>query len=62
MEEISRLGLPNLAGTIIAARDELIAVLIEPTVSEREYVRLEGLKQFKILLFFLFYLKYQFCV
>lgn len=33
MKEISRLGLPNLAGTIIAARDELIAVLIEPTVS-----------------------------
>ena len=32
MEQIASLGLPNLAGTIIAARNELIAVFIEAAV------------------------------
>ena len=41
MEEISRLGLPNLAGTIIAARDELIAVLVEAAIGEWEDMTLE---------------------
>lgn len=57
MQKVAGLGLPDFARAIIAPRDELIPILIKPTVRKRQHMRFQSLKQLKILLLLLLYLQ-----
>ena len=60
--ELPRLSIPNLAGAIITACDELIAVLVESAIGKREYMSLESTEEFELLLLLFIYLCDQFCI
>lgn len=49
MEEVAGFGVPDLAGPIIAASDELVAVLVEGAIGEGQHVGLKGLEQLEVL-------------
>lgn len=51
--EIACFGLPQLARSIVAARNEVISIFIEGAVSQWQYVSLEPLILLKSLLFLL---------
>ena len=38
VDKIAGIGIPQLAGSIIAASDKLVAIFIEAAVCERQYV------------------------
>ena len=52
MYEVSSGGIPEFTGTIIAAGEELIAVLIETAVGKGEYMAFEFFDKGELLLFF----------
>lgn len=54
VDQVAGVGVPQLAGPIVAARDELVAVLIEAAVGQRQHVALQFLHQHELLLAFLF--------
>lgn len=62
MEEVASFGVPDLAGPIVAASDELIAIFVEGAVGEGQHVGLEGLEQLEVLGLLLLQLQDEFCV
>lgn len=50
MDEVSGAGVPDFAGSIVAACQKFIPVLVETAVSERQNVTLELFGQLKLLL------------
>ena len=62
VNQISCAGVPYFAGTIVAARNELVPVFVEAAVRERQHMALEFLHQDKLLIFFLVNLFYEFCM
>ena len=57
VDEVARGGVPELAGSVVAASDKLVAVLIEAAVSERQDVPLQFLDELELLLsLFLYFL------
>ena len=50
MHEIAAGGVPQLAGTIIAARDELVPILIEAAIGQGQHVAFQLLHQLELLL------------
>jgi hypothetical protein len=60
MDECSSIGIPDLAGSIIAACDKLVSVFIEAAVGERQHMAFQFLDQYELLLSLLFDLLGQF--
>ena len=60
MDEVTGVCIPQLACSIIAASDELVSVLIEAAIGERQHVALQFLYQHELLLSLLLNLLHQF--
>ncbi len=54
VDEVAGIGVPQLAGAVVAARDELVSVLIEAAVGEGQHVSFQFLHQHELLLSFFF--------
>ena len=59
MQQISCLGIPDLARPIVTASDELVTVFVEATIGEGQDMRLQGFKWLEMLLFLLLQFQYQ---
>lgn len=62
MDEVSSGGVPEFAGTIVAAGEELVAVFVEAAVGEGEDMAFEFFDKSEFLLFFVLDLFDQFLV
>lgn len=60
VHQIAAGGIPELTCSIIAAGYELVAVLVEAAVGEREHMALQFLDEFELLLSLLLYFLDQF--
>lgn len=58
MDKVSSGSVPDFAGTIIAAGEELVAVFVEAAVGEGKYVALGLFDEGELLFLFVFYFFY----
>lgn len=62
MNEVSSIGVPQFASSIIAASDELVSILVEAAVGKGEDVTLQFLDKHEFLLSLFFDFLNKFCV
>ena len=60
VDKVATCGIPEFAGSIIAASDKLIPIFVEAAVGEGQHMPLKFLHQLKLLLSFFFDLLHQF--